>query len=601
MVYIVDGMHGPRPRSMPVRDIEPLSLPPELVQALLASEGGPARVCMPQGVVCITDGSVGIPRLRLVHPPDIDPDALAILDEVDRSEWSEAPRGGASDALWALVDTLRDGISRISLAAGCHSAGEFPLSLAGGGATMTPPAVISPARPTPSAPAPLVTIDEAVSRWRDEMTSRDLAPKSIDRFLGIIGRVQKWAGWTTTASIRVEDVEAWMAAGRRGELPRPGREPVRWGGATYNQAVTTHRLFGAFLLRKGLTTSNPFDGLLTARKPDARRRRALSETEARRLIAGTLARQTRDKRAQGSPALVYATALMTGLRYAELRSMTWGAVSLGAEPCIRTDPRWEGNKARRRDYIALPFWVASLLRLHRSSVAHRTTDPVFPVCPNRQTWRMDLDAAGIPEVDDRGRVTNFHCCRATYATMLDGLGLTAGLTAAMTRHATTLTEARYIDTHEQEMFAAAQKLPNLWPHNDLPPYEPTPDDPDPPDSDDISLALGADTRYLGVAKSVSLHEHSTHQPESCGGPAGGDPDFAERVLSAGLPPRSGDFWEAGSGAVTPPSRTVTPITALEDRAIALIIGWMESRQSRPPKGRSADGRTETGSERGRGG
>jgi integrase len=302
------------------------------------------------------------------------------------------------------------------------------------------------------------SIDEAVARWRDEMTGRGCRGSSISRFVQLVKRAADSQGWHSVQQLDYLSAVAFLAHHRRGDH---GGKP--WGARTYNQAVTVLRTFGEFCRRSGYTTENAMADLQTWKAPMSDGCRALTADEARRVLAAAIRRQG-DARAHGFAALFWHTLFCTGLRYAELCSLQWGMVRLdGAHPGIRLVREMHGNKAGRADYIPLVPESVHLLKRWQDLVPHATHQAVFPVVPTRQTWRMDRDDAKIAAVDHRGRKTSIHCARKTYCTLIDKPGLSSGLVAKLARHATTLTEARYIDHEEADLWEAVQDFPLLWP------------------------------------------------------------------------------------------------------------------------------------------
>ncbi len=145
-------------------------------------------------------------------------------------------------------------------------------------------------------------------------------------------------------------------------------------------------------------------------------------------------------------ALVLKTLLLTGLRSGELRSITVGQVHLDAAmPFIELSAKDEKN----RDGSDIPLRpdlaedLRKWLRSRRTSATLRfdggdalpTDAPLFYVPTGlRRILDRDLEAAGIPKKDDRGRTIDVHALRHTFGTMLSQNGVAPRTAQAAMRH-----------------------------------------------------------------------------------------------------------------------------------------------------------------------
>ena len=134
-------------------------------------------------------------------------------------------------------------------------------------------------------------------------------------------------------------------------------------------------------------------------------------------------------------ALVLKMLLLTGLRSRELRSITVGQVHLDAPmPFIELSAKDEKN----RDGSDIPLRpdltkdLRDWLRSRRTSAPLRfdggdalpSDSPLFYVPTGlRRILVRDLEAAGIPKKDDRGRSLDVHALRHTFGTMLSQNGV----------------------------------------------------------------------------------------------------------------------------------------------------------------------------------
>ncbi len=81
---------------------------------------------------------------------------------------------------------------------------------------------------------------------------------------------------------------------------------------------------------------------------------------------------------------------------------------------------------------------------------------------DRRALDLDLQAAGIPKVDDRGRSLDFHALRTTFATWLSAAGVAARVAQAAMRHSDLkLTMGVYTDPRLLDVAGAVEALPAL--------------------------------------------------------------------------------------------------------------------------------------------
>jgi integrase len=158
--------------------------------------------------------------------------------------------------------------------------------------------------------------------------------------------------------------------------------------------------------------------------------------------------------------LLYKTALCSGLRANELRQLTRFHLDLTLGG-VRLDAAWTKN--RKPGFQVLPqglleeldvfsakeearaLYQKTPFRGPRSPLRHIPDHPLLwvPAQPAR-TFQGDCRTAYIPLKTHAGKL-DFHCWRVTYATLLDGQGLSAKDTQELLRHARPdLTMARYV-------------------------------------------------------------------------------------------------------------------------------------------------------------
>ncbi len=174
-------------------------------------------------------------------------------------------------------------------------------------------------------------------------------------------------------------------------------------------------------------------------------------------------------------ALIYKTLVLTGLRKGELASLTVGQLDLDAPmPFVELDAADEKN--RQGSTIPLRLDLANDLREWLSDVPNVSTlrlrNHNADVTSDRKLFRVpaglvrilnrDLNTAGIPKRDERGRTLDVHALRGTFATLLSKGGVAPRTAQAAMRHSTIdLTMNTYTDPKLLDVCGALDSLPSL--------------------------------------------------------------------------------------------------------------------------------------------
>ena len=187
-------------------------------------------------------------------------------------------------------------------------------------------------------------------------------------------------------------------------------------------------------------------------------------------------------------ALIYKALVLTGLRKAELASLTVGKLDLDGPTAYATveaadEKAGRGANVPLRADLAddLRQWLADRLEAVRREV--RASNDTIPAklsgdvslfyVPTGLVRILDRDlaAAGIPKRDDRGRTVDVHAMRHTFGTHLSKGGVTPRTAQAAMRHSTLdLTMNTYTDPRLLDVAGAMDVLP-LLPLDDRPSTE----------------------------------------------------------------------------------------------------------------------------------
>jgi integrase len=273
----------------------------------------------------------------------------------------------------------------------------------------------------------------------------------------------------TLADLRREKLERWLANQTAAGLSAKARNHNRAALVAFaNWCVATDRLL-----------SNPFAAIPKANeKADRRRlRRAMDEAELVRLLhvarrrplleAETVRRgkrkgetyakvrpETRERleRLGWERALIYKTLVLTGLRKAELDSLTVGQMFLDEDVAYLVldaadEKNRQGSWLALRDDLAndLGQWVDEKLNMIRTEAVVDGRPIPARLPPETALFNVptgllrilnrDLKLAGIPKTDDRGRTLDLHALRTTFGTLLSKGGVAPRTAQAAMRHA----------------------------------------------------------------------------------------------------------------------------------------------------------------------
>jgi integrase len=230
----------------------------------------------------------------------------------------------------------------------------------------------------------------------------------------------------------------------------------------YLQAI---KAFCGWLVQEKRVPENPvayLEGLnvKTDRRHD---RRAMSEQESKNLLTVAAAGPVRQGMAGADRAMLYWTALESGLRAGELRTLTVGNCKLADQPPVLV-VKAGYSKHRREDNQPIPVELAEAFT--RYTAGRWPTDLLFPSIPPAEhvskMIKADLEAAGIDYRDSAGLVVDFHGLRHSYITNLAKAGIHPKTAMDLARHSNiNLTMGRYTHTILVDRASALSALPSL--------------------------------------------------------------------------------------------------------------------------------------------
>ncbi len=231
-----------------------------------------------------------------------------------------------------------------------------------------------------------------------------------------------------------------------------------------NHYLKSIKAFSKWLARKKRAPSYELMDLEPQNAETDRRheRRALPPEDFETFLEATASGRTFRGLTGPARIVLYCVAARTGLRASELASLTPDSLDLDASPPTVT-VQAAYSKHRREDVLPLRADTAELLRAWC-----RDVEPGSPLWPG--SWpeagaemiRQDLEAAGIPYRDRKGRVLDFHGLRHTFLTHMASSGIHPKVAQVLARHSTiTLTMDRYTHLDVLNMAGDLERLPAL--------------------------------------------------------------------------------------------------------------------------------------------
>ncbi len=254
-----------------------------------------------------------------------------------------------------------------------------------------------------------------------------------------------------------------------------------------NHYLLAVKSFSRWMVRDGRALDSPLAHLQAANAEIDKRheRRALSADETRWLIDTADDKGIPDWRGISGPerAMLYRTAVETGLRAAELRSLTAGSFRLDDDPPTVTVAAGY-SKHRREDVLPIRSELAEALATHftgKYPTAAALTLPQsqhvsammrFDLRRARAAWIRDtadgkerrkrLASTVLTYRDDANRVVDFHSLRHTFISTLARGGVHPKLAQQLARHSTiALTMDRYTHSVMGDLHSALDALPDL--------------------------------------------------------------------------------------------------------------------------------------------
>jgi integrase len=320
---------------------------------------------------------------------------------------------------------------------------------------------------------------EHLAEWLRDMHARGKTRKHARQYLERAGRLAAMVGGAKLADLEqgrtaealvcsARLVSRALESARLSDLTPEGIQAalarLRDAGKslqTVNHYRAALRAFVRWANDTGRLGDNPMRGVKGFNVDEDRRheRRTLTDEELAQLIRTAETGPERFGMSGPLRAMAYRLAAATGLRVAELRTLTPDAFRLdGPEPVVWV--RASATKNRRPAEQPIPSPRARELALWlRDKPAGATVLPLRH--ETAKAIRADLESAGIPYATDEG-VADFHSLRAYFVSALVRAGASIKEVQTLARHAkpqTTLNH--YAKVSVRDLRSAVESLPAL--------------------------------------------------------------------------------------------------------------------------------------------
>ena len=290
-----------------------------------------------------------------------------------------------------------------------------------------------------------------IADWRVSMRANGLSRKQVVNNLSKVERITKECGWKTLSDINVADMEKWRLAAKEGGMSL----------MTTNHYLAAAKAFCNWLVKEKRLVTNPLEHMrkLNAATDRRRERRAFVIDELGKILAAAKDGPYTHGLTGYQRYLLYRVAVSTGYRWSEIKSFRKSSINFESTP-VTLAIKAEHAKNGLDDALPLPDDLAAELKQHLA--LHLPDALIFPGMDGHgaEMLRVDLKAAGVPYVDEYGRVGDFHAFRHTFGTLGAKAGIPLATMQKLMRHSTpTLTANLYTHILLSDKAEELKKMP----------------------------------------------------------------------------------------------------------------------------------------------
>ena len=296
------------------------------------------------------------------------------------------------------------------------------------------------------------SLEDHIEDFKAALAAKGNTTKHVGQVVARVKRVIEKAGFKVWTDISPSNVEQCLADMREGEKGISIQ--------TSNFHLQAIKQFCKWMVREGRASKSPIDHLsqLNVKTDQRHKRRALTADEIDDLLTAARKGPKIHGMEGKDRAMLYLLALVTGLRWAELRSLTASSFALDASPpTVKVEAGY--SKRRREDVLPLREDTAEALKTYLALKLPKAR--AFPMWKDRgaEMLKKDLKAAKIEYETDQG-YADFHSLRHSFITSLAQSGVHPKTAQGLARHSTiTLTMDRYSMSVLSDQAEALARLP----------------------------------------------------------------------------------------------------------------------------------------------
>jgi len=296
------------------------------------------------------------------------------------------------------------------------------------------------------------TLSENIDDYRESLEARNKTKQYINTTINAVKRITTDCRFNYWTDIEATKVESYL-------------RHLRENGISYrrsNAYLMAIKMFTYWMVEEKRASESPI-GHLDALDPELDRRRirrALSVDELRRLLEAALSGQIQFGLTGYERSLIYKFSIESGLRANELRTLKVSSFDF-ENRTVTVEAT--NSKRRRKDKLPLRKDMASELQAYFVNKNKLPASQAFNL-PIRTAdmLKIDLEAAGIPYVDESGRYADYHSLRHDTGTLLAASGVNVKTAQTLMRHSNVnLTLNVYTHTLTGQEAQAVESLPDL--------------------------------------------------------------------------------------------------------------------------------------------
>ncbi len=296
------------------------------------------------------------------------------------------------------------------------------------------------------------SLSEHIDDYVESLESQGNTPHYVGVVESKLRSIFTACGFKSLSDLDAAAVYSYLGARSKGG----GGAKKPTGQRSFNYSLRIVKGLARWLHRERRVTVDPFNHLRPVRQTEKRhQRRALTIDEQRRLVAAAEAGEDYRRLTGPARALIYRTALATGLRAGELRSLTVGSFDFGKR--VINLPAGD-NKNRKAATLNLPQGLAADLWRHFGRrLPHLQAFPL----PDKPVMmiKVDLEAAQVAYKTDAG-YADFHSLRHSMISGLDGRASVPTI-MRLARHSNVQQTMTYLHVPEAELRQAIESSPDL--------------------------------------------------------------------------------------------------------------------------------------------